>query len=110
MNVAGMWPYEEQILNHIREKKGHVLYRVTPDFRENELVCRGVLLEAESVEDNGAALCFCVYCYNVQPGVSINYADGSSEYSGVFLDTESPSVISPQSIIHNSILKRSRGE
>ena len=66
LNETGMLPFEEQILNYIRNTGNHVLYRVTPMYNEEELVCRGVRLEAQSVEDHGKALCFHVYCYNLQ--------------------------------------------
>jgi DNA-entry nuclease len=56
-----------------------VLYRVTPVFEGDNLVASGVLMEAYSVEDNGAGIRFCVYCYNVQPGVKIDYRTGESE-------------------------------
>ena len=64
LNETGMLPFEEQVLNYIRETGNHVLYRVTPMYNEEELVCRGVRLEAQSVEDHGKTLCFHVYCYN----------------------------------------------
>ena len=51
---------------------------MTPEFNGNELGCRGVLMEAKSVEDNGEGIEFCVYVYNVQPGVTINYETGDS--------------------------------
>ncbi len=79
MNVEGMLPFENMTAEYIEETGGHVMYRVTPDFRGSELVARGVLMEALSAEDGGEGLCFNVYCYNVQPGVAINYIDGSSE-------------------------------
>ena len=79
LNVEGMLPFEEQILNYIEETGNHVLYRVTPIFEEDELLARGVHLEAWSVEDDGEGVCFNVYCYNVQPGVSIDYATGENE-------------------------------
>ena len=74
-----MLPYENETADFIRSTGFHVLYRVTPVYSGDDLVARGVLMEAESVEDGGAGLRFCVFCYNVQPGVSINYSDGSSE-------------------------------
>ncbi len=77
MNFMGMQSYENETASYIRRTGNHVLYRVTPVFEGNELVCRGVLMEAMSVEDDD--LVFCVYCYNVQPGVTIRYADGTSQ-------------------------------
>lgn len=82
LNETGMLPLEEQILDYIRDTGNHVLYRVTPMYNEDELVCRGVRLEAQSVEDHGKALCFHVYCYNLQPHVQIDYATGRNQASG----------------------------
>lgn len=82
LNETGMLPFEEQILNYIRGTGNHVLYRVTPMYNEEELVCHGVRLEAQSVEDHGKTLCFHVYCYNLQPHVQIDYATGRNQASG----------------------------
>ena len=82
LNETGMLPFEEQILGYIRETGNHVLYRVTPMYNEEELVCRGVRLEAQSVEDHGKTLCFHVYCYNLQPHVQIDYATGRNQAAG----------------------------
>ena len=79
MNVQGMLPFENLIDDYIEEnEKNHVLYRVTPIFYGNNLVASGVQLEAYSVEDNGAGVCFNVYVYNVQPGIDIDYSSGKS--------------------------------
>lgn len=78
MNVQGMLPFENMVADYIKETNNHVLYRVTPVFKGNELVCRGVQLEAYSVEDNGDGICFNVFCYNSQPGITIDYATGES--------------------------------
>lgn len=78
LNVTGMLPFENMVADYIHETGNHVLYRVTPMFDGTELVARGVLMEAWSVEDNGEGICFNVYCYNVQPGVVIDYATGDS--------------------------------
>ena len=64
--------------DYVQETGNHVLYRVTPVFQGTELVARGVQMEAWSVEDGGAGVCVNVYCYNVQPGVEIDYATGES--------------------------------
>lgn len=64
--------------NYLDENDNHVLYRVTPVFEGSNLLASGVLMEAYSVEDNGAGICFCVYCYNVQPGITIDYSTGES--------------------------------
>lgn len=87
MNVSGaygdgMLTYEAMADDQIEDNGGHVLYRVTPDFRDNDELCRGVLMEAESVEDNGAGLKFCVYIYNVSEGWEIDYNLGTAEYTG----------------------------
>jgi DNA-entry nuclease len=78
MNVEGMLPYENMVADYIYATGNHVLYRVTPVFEGANLLCSGVQMEAYSVEDSGAGICFNVYCYNVQPGVVINYEDGSN--------------------------------
>lgn len=77
-NVQGMLPYENQVAEYIKDTGNHVLYRVTPFFDGDNLVANGVLMEAYSVEDNGAGVNFCVYVYNMQPGVTIDYANGES--------------------------------
>lgn len=78
MNVEGMLPFENMIADYIKETNNHVLYRVTPIYDGENLVARGVQLEAMSVEDNGDGICFHVYVYNNQPGVIIDYATGES--------------------------------
>lgn len=78
LNVEGMLPFENMIADYVKETNNHVMYRVTPIFDGDNLVARGVEMEAYSVEDNGDGVSFNVYAYNVQPGVTINYADGSS--------------------------------
>ena len=78
-NVEGMLPFENMVADYLHEfPKNHVMYRVTPIFEGDELVARGVLMEAMSVEDDGEALCYCVYVYNVQPGITIDYATGEN--------------------------------
>ena len=79
MNVEGMLPYENEVAEYIRSTGNHVMYRVTPVFEGSNLLCDGVQIEAYSVEDGGRGVSFNVFCYNVQPGVEINYADGSNE-------------------------------
>ena len=78
MNIEGMEPFENKVANFVRSYNAHVLYRVTPEFDGDNLVASGVLMEAYSLDDNGAGIQFCVYCYNVQPNIGINYADGES--------------------------------
>lgn len=79
LNVKGMLPFEEQVARYLDTYDHHVLYRVTPVFEGDNLVASGVLMEAYSIEDAGAGICFCVYCYNVQPGVTIDYRTGMSQ-------------------------------
>ena len=73
-----MLPFENMTADYVKETKNHVLYRVTPAFKGDNLVADGVLMEAESVEDQGEGVEFCVFVYNVQPGVTIDYATGDS--------------------------------
>ena len=72
-----MLPFENEIADYVLFTEHHVLYRVTPVFEGDSLLASGVLLEAESVEDD--EISFCVYCYNVQPGVIIDYRTGDSQ-------------------------------
>ena len=81
MNVQGMLPFEDKVANYVEGTNNHVLYRVTPIFEGDNLVASGVLMEAYSVEDQGAGVMFNVYCYNVQPGIIIDYATGDSQLS-----------------------------
>lgn len=82
LNVDGMLPFENMVADYVKETGNHVLYRVTPVFEEDNLLASGVVLEAQSVEDQGEGIQFHVYCYNVQPGITINYADGTSQLDG----------------------------
>lgn len=79
LNVDGMLPFENQVAEYVKQENGHVLYRVTPIFKENNLVANGVQMEAESVEDKGEKVKFNVYAYNVQPNIKIDYLTGNSE-------------------------------
>lgn len=79
MNVEGMLPFENQVADYIEETSNHVLYRITPIFKGNNLVASGVQMEAKSVEDNGEGVLFNVYVYNNQPGIEINYVTGESK-------------------------------
>ena len=96
-NVEGMLPFENMVADYIKETNNHVLYRVTPVFAGNNLVADGVLMEAKSVEDAGEGVLFNVFCYNVQPGVAINYADGSSQLDGTVAVAESAPSPAPSS-------------
>lgn len=93
MNTEGMLPFENMVADYIKETDGHVLYRVTPIFVEDELVARGVQMEAYSIEDAGASICFNVFVYNVQPGIEIDYSDGSSRLSETADESQEDGVI-----------------
>ncbi len=78
LNTEGMQPFELRVLEYVRSTGNHVLYRVTPVFEGDNLLADGVLMEGLSVEDGGRGICFCVFAYNVQPGISIDYLTGDS--------------------------------
>lgn len=78
LNTEGMLPFENMTADYIKETGNHVLYRVTPVYDGENLLADGVLMEAYSVEDGGDGICFNVFCYNVQPGVEIDYKTGDS--------------------------------
>lgn len=81
LNIEGMLPFENLVADYVQETENHVLYRVTPIFEGDNLVAHGVLMEGYSVEDEGEGICFCVYAYNAQPGITIDYATGESRES-----------------------------
>ncbi len=119
MNVKGMLPFENEVADYIISTGNHVMYRVTPIFEGNNLLASGVHMEAESVEDNGFGLRFNVYCYNVQPGVTIfyddgrNYADGeedSGEIHTYVLNANSKKFHKPECDNAKSISKNNRRE
>ena len=91
-NVEGMLPFENMVADYVRETKNHVMYRVTPVFEGEDLVAKGVQMEAYSVEDDGEGVCFNVFVYNIQPGITINYANGQSALSGEKIPDDSSSV------------------
>lgn len=78
LNQSTMQPLENRVVEYIRQTENHVLYRITPAFEGDDLVAQGVRVEARSVEDGGAGISLNLYCYNVQPGVEIDYATGES--------------------------------
>lgn len=82
LNVEGMLPFENMVADYVKETGNHVMYRVTPMFEGDNLVANGVLMEAKSVEDSGKGILFNVFCYNVQPGITIDYATGESVEDG----------------------------
>lgn len=79
LNIEGMLPYENLVADYIRETGNHVMYRVTPVFEGKNLLADGVIMEGYSVEDQGAGVSFCIYAYNAQPGIQIDYATGNSQ-------------------------------
>lgn len=94
LNIQGMLPFENQVADHVRDSAHHVLYRVTPVFQDSELVCRGVQMESYCVEcGNEEPFMFHVFCYNVQPGVIIDYATGESTFSEIGLNSERKSYV-----------------
>ena len=89
LNVQGMLPFETKVCDYVKNTGNHVLYRVTPIFEGDNLLADGVLMEAYSVEDAGEGISFCVFAYNVQPGIGIDYATGDNwaEGSGTYQST-----------------------
>ena len=95
LNVQGMLPFETKVCDYVKNTGNHVLYRVTPIFDGDNLLADGVLMEAYSVEDAGEGICFCVFAYNVQPGIGIDYATGDNwaESSGTYQSTAAPAAV-----------------
>lgn len=89
LNIEGMLPFENMVADYVKETNQHVMYRVTPVFEGDNLLAAGVLMEGKSVEDNGEGVLFCVFAYNVQPGVSIDYATGESSADGTIVNDTS---------------------
>ena len=89
LNIEGMLPFENMVADYVKETDQHVMYRVTPVFEGDNLLAAGVLMEGKSVEDNGEGVLFCVFAYNVQPGVSIDYATGESFADGTIVNDTS---------------------
>ncbi len=89
LNIEGMLPFENMVADYVKETDQHVMYRVTPVFEGDNLLATGVLMEGKSVEDNGEGVLFCVFAYNVQPGVSIDYATGESAADGTIVNDTS---------------------
>lgn len=95
LNVEGMLPFENEVARYVESTGNRVLYRVTPVFVGDELVARGVQMEAQSVEDGGAGVSFNVFCHNVQPGIQIDYQTGQSRRSQDAGSTGESSSIQP---------------
>lgn len=87
LNVTGMLPFENEIADYVKKTHNHVRYRVTPIFTGNNLVADGVLMEAMSLEDKGSGIRFSVFCYNVQPKVTIDYVSGKSRLTDAVPET-----------------------
>ena len=100
LNVDGMLPFENMVADYVKETGNHVMYRVTPIFDGDDLVAQGVQMEAYSVEDDGDGICFNVFCYNVQPGVTIDYADGTNHLSDKDAQTDSSSTSTDTASAH----------
>lgn len=109
LNNEGMLPYETKTAQYIDKTKNHVLYRVTPVFEGDELVARGVRMEAFSVEDNGAGILFHVFIYNIQPGIRIDYATGKSELDPDYKESDSSSS-SETFLLNRATLKYHRAD
>ena len=101
-NATLMLPYENMVADYIKETNNHVLYRVTPVFKGNNLVATGVQIEAKSVEDNGEGIEFNVFIYNIQPGITIDYVTGDSALSGEEITKTEPSNTSSNPTTNNS--------
>lgn len=82
MNYEGMLPLENLVDDYIEDTENHVMYRVTPIYDGYNYLADGVLMEALSVEDGGSGIEFCVFVYNVQPGIEINYFTGQNRKVG----------------------------
>ncbi len=92
LNIDGMLPFENMVADYVKESGNHVIYRITPIFDGNNLLARGVQLEAKSVEDNGEGISFNVYAYNAQPGIAINYTTGESAFGSIAPDNDNSEV------------------
>lgn len=96
MNVEGMLPFENMVADYVQETENHVIYRVTPIFEGDDLLCIGVLMEAISVEDDGEGVQFNVFCYNAQLGVTFDYATGKNYANGEEPEEEDTVVLAPE--------------
>ena len=78
MNQKTMQIFEDLVLNAAKSGD-YIMYRVTPVYEGDNLICTGVLMEAYSSNDDGGSVEFCVFVYNIQPGIVIDYSTGSSK-------------------------------
>ncbi len=106
LNIDGMLPFENDIADYIEITSNHVLYQVTPIFKGDNLVASGVHMQAYSVEDKGEGICFNIYCYNVQPGVEIDYATGNNKLSADSSTFSSTTQTDTQTFIINTNTKK----
>ena len=104
LNVEGMLPFENEVAEYVEKTGNHVAYRVTPVFREGELLARGVVMQGQSVEDEGAGVRFHVFVYNVQPGVELDYATGDSRLAQSQQPQEKPQLQLPQITLPEGLL------
>ena len=101
-----MLPFENSVADYVEETGMHVMYRVTPIYNGYELVARGVLMEAWSVEDEGDGVCFCVFVYNVAPGIEINYFNGVNRITGdSYVDLDQPIGYMEHFVLNKNSLK-----
>lgn len=106
LNIEGMLPYETMVAKYVEKTGNHVLYRVTPVFKGNNLLASGVLMEGYSVEDNGKGINYCVYAYNVQPGIKIDYKTGDSKLLSSKANASSDADSDKQTYIVNTNTKK----
>lgn len=104
-NVDGMLLFENMVADFIKDTGYHVMYRVTPVYDGYNLLCDGVLIEMQSVEDRGEGLTHCVFIYNVQPGVDINYSTGENRLEGSSDDSPGTVEITRNYIINTNSKK-----
>lgn len=118
-NATGMLAFENMVADYIKETGNRVLYRVTPEYDGNDLVAKGVRMEAWSVEDAGEGICFHVFVFNVQPGVQIDYKTGQSQVDEAYfskdaqdyvLNTNSRRFHKPECTDSNSMKPENRQE
>ena len=108
MNVDGMLPFETMVADYVEATGNHVMYRATPVFDDGNLVARGVLLEGYSIEDGGNGICFCVYCYNVQPSITIDYATGASS-EGTWTESANTDAITSAPVVGGAVYRTPSG-
>ncbi len=104
-NIEGMLLFENMVADYVKETENHVMYRVTPVFEGNDLVAKGVYIEAYSVEDNGEGICFNIFAYNAQPGVEIDYLTGESRLIGENAEENADSAEKKEYVLNTSSKK-----